>query len=167
MVPDFDPRQRAVQVRLQAEDELHSFPWWIRPCFRWTLNKTRRGAVLRESAKSMPRRVSNSCGLVLLEVGQRMAERRRLSEAREVFHLAGIEVEAYLNGEWSGTGATELVEDRKRNLERWKLETPFDVLVEKQTQAAALDAIKEAERENVRAVLKWRGVAAAQGWPRE
>jgi pyruvate,water dikinase len=127
------------------------------------LNKTRRGAALREWAKSAAAASVEFLRLVLLEVGQRMASRHQLCEAGDVFHLAGIEVEAYLNGEWSGVGAARLVEDRKRNLERWKLETPGDVLIEKRTQAATHNRVKQADHENARSARTWQGVAAAPG----
>ncbi len=128
------------------------------------LNKTRRGAALRESAKSAAAASVELLRLVLLEVGQRMAARHQLCEANEVFHLAGTEVQAYLNGDWSGTGAAELVGDRKRALERWQLETPCDVLVETQSPAVGSDAIKQAILRNTTASRRWKGVAAAPGW---
>jgi pyruvate,water dikinase len=163
MASDFDPRQRAAQVRLQAEDDLRRLPWLIRPCVRWMLSKTRRGAALRECAKSAAAASVELVRLVLLEVGQRMVQRLQLRELGDVFHLTTTDMEAYLSGEWSGAGAAERVDDRKRDLARWRLDSPADVLVDRLTHAATSERGNQAEREKAHATVRWQGVAAAAG----
>jgi len=163
MDPEFNPRQRAAAVRKQAEDELHQLPWWIRPTVRWLLSKSRRGAALRESAKSAAAASVELMRLVLLEAGQRLAAQQRLRTAADVFYLASTEVEAYLNGDWSGAGAAELVDDRKSVLTLWQSETPPDVLVAKPTPARLGGASSPGVRHSRSAAFHWQGVAAAPG----
>ncbi len=158
-----DPRRRATQVRLSAEQALHRLPWLARPWVRWMLGKTRHGASLRESAKSA---AAASVELVrhgLLEVGRRMGERGKLRDPDDVVHLCIADVEAFLSGEWSGDGAAELAGDRKGSLARWQRETPPDVIIDDQPTPANPSASRNASESDAQAVTAWTGVAAAPG----
>jgi pyruvate,water dikinase len=163
MAPDDDPRERATQVRLEAERELNRLPWLARPCVRWMLAKSRRGASLRESAKSAAAASVELIRHALLETGRRMVERRQLHDRDDVFHLAWADVEAYLRGEWSGEGAAELVDDRKRSLARSWQETPPDVVMDGQPPSAVPTPTRNGGAGDPRNSPTWRGVAAAPG----
>lgn len=168
MTPDFDPRERAAQVRLNAETELHRLNWLVRTLASWMLSRTRTGAALRESAKSAAAASVELIQLVLLEVGERMVERELVHMASDVFHLTIPDLEAYLCGDWSGDGAADLVEDRRRCLDNWANESAPDVIVDGQPQTAESLAGKPAlgasARDQADNELKaWRGVAAGPG----
>lgn len=52
-----------------------------------------------------------------------------LLHPEDVFHLSWPDVEAYLRGEWNGTGATALVGDRKAEAAGWQAVEPPGYLV--------------------------------------
>jgi pyruvate,water dikinase len=161
--PNADPRQRATQVRLEAERELHRLPWLARPFVRWMLAKTRRGASLRESAKSAAAASVELIRHALLEAGRRMVERRQLREPDDICHLAMADVEAYLSGAWSGEGAAALVDDRKHALARWWPEIPPGVVMDGHSPPADPAPARNAACGEPRNSPKWTGVAAAPG----
>lgn len=132
MTPDFVPRGIRREVRSNAETELHRLNWLVRTLASWMLSRTRTGAVLRESASSAAAASVELIQSVLLEVGERMVERELVHMASDVFHLAIPDLEAYLCGDWSGDGAADLVEDRRRCLANWENESAPDVIVEGQ-----------------------------------
>ena len=113
-----DPRARADAVRRRALRDLQNVPWYVRPVVRWLLNRSRVGAGLRENAKSGMAAVVAMVRHVCLELGRRCVERGHLVAVDDIFHLAAVEAEAYLDGAWDGTGASRLVDDRKARIER-------------------------------------------------
>jgi pyruvate,water dikinase len=111
-----DQRAHATRVRDEAEHELRRVPWHVRPVVRWALGRARRGAALRENAKSG----SAACVALIRhfsqEVGRRLVAAGHIAAVEDVFHLGIVEVEAFLDGSWDGAGAARLVEDRTTRL---------------------------------------------------
>ena len=114
--PAGDARSRAADVRRRAEAELAAFPAVLRPVARWVLARARRGAALRENAKSGSAAAIALVRQMCLEVGQRLQAAGRIAAADDVFHLSIVEVEAWMTGSWDGAGADALVADRRARL---------------------------------------------------
>ena len=114
--PARDPRSRAAEVRRRAEADLATVPAWLRPIARRLLARARRGAALRENAKSGSAAAVALVRRIWLEVGRRMEAAGRIDAAREAFHLSIFEIVAWLTGAWDGTGARSLVGDREATL---------------------------------------------------
>ena len=159
--PAGDARSRAADVRRRAEAELAAFPVVLRPVARRVLARARRGAALRENAKSGSAAAIALIRQVCLEVGRRLQASGRIGAADDVFHLSIVEVEARLTGAWDGTGAGALVADRRARLAaQEKLELP-GVIQESPSADSRASAASAATP-----VLEgdaWTGVAAAPG----
>jgi pyruvate,water dikinase len=68
-----------------------------------------------------------------------MAASGRLPHPEDVFHLSWTDIEAYLRGEWDGTGATVLVGDRKAQAAAWQaLEAPDYLVLDGEGRPAEL-----------------------------
>ncbi|MCY3842034.1 MAG: hypothetical protein OXH69_00680, partial [Acidobacteria bacterium] len=159
--PARDARSRAADVRRQAEAELAAFPAVLRPVARWVLARARRGAALRENAKSGSAAAIALIRQMCLDVGRRLQAAGRIAAAADVFHLSIVEVEAWLMGTWDGTGAAALVADRRARLAaQYELELP-GVIQESPAADSGAPAVPAAT-----SVLEgdaWNGVAAAPG----
>ena len=159
--PARDARSRAADVRRQAEAELAAFPAVLRPVGRWVLARARRGAALRENAKSGSAAAIALIRQMCLDVGRRLQAAGRIAAAADVFHLSIVEVEAWLMGTWDGTGAAALVADRRARLAaQYELELP-GVIQESPAADSGAPAVPAAT-----SVLEgdaWNGVAAAPG----
>ena len=111
-----DQRAHAARVRDEAERALRQVPWYVRTLVRWVLGRARLGAALRENAKSG----SAACVALIRhldqEVGRRLVAAGHLAAVEDVFHLSAVEVEAFLDGSWDGSGAAQLAEDRASQL---------------------------------------------------
>ena len=159
--PAGDARSRAAEVRRRAEAELAAFPALLRPVARWVLARARRGAALRENAKSGSAAAIALIRQVCLEVGRRLQASGRIAAVDDVFHLSIVEVEAWLTGAWDGTGAGALVADRRARLAaQQELELP-GVIQESPSADSSASAAPAAT--SVLAGDAWTGVAAAPG----
>ncbi|MCY4030460.1 MAG: PEP-utilizing enzyme [Acidobacteria bacterium] len=159
--PAGDARSRAAEVRRRAEAELAAFPAVLRPVARWVLARARRGAALRENAKSGSAAAIALIRQVCLEVGRRLRASGRIAAAEDVFHLSIVEVEAWLTGAWDGTGAGGLVADRRARLAaQQELELP-GVIQESPPADSGLSTAPAATP--VSEADAWTGVAAAPG----
>ena len=159
--PDGDARSRAADVRRRAEAELAAFPAVLRPVARRVLARARRGAALRENAKSGSAAAIALIRQVCLEVGRRLQASGRIAAAGDVFHLSIVEVEAWLTGAWDGTGAGALVADRRARLAaQQELELPGVIQESSSADSGAVAAPAETSASEGDA---WAGVAAAPG----
>jgi pyruvate,water dikinase len=124
------PRDRGRRARAEAEAELAGCTRWLRPAVNWLTGRARRMAALREAGKSALVAPLEPLRAIALEVGRRLTRAGALDEPSDVFHLAVEEVEAFLGGEWDGSGARSLVADRRERAAAWAAESPADVIVE-------------------------------------
>ena len=159
-----DPRAHAARVRDQAERELDRVPWYVRPGVRWALGRARRGAALRENAKS------GSAACVALfrhlsqEVSRRLVAAGRLSSPEDVFHLSVFEIEAFLDGSWDGAGAAHLTADRAARLAQDAERRLPGVVLGDAGQAPATGSPETAVAvEPLGDLHTWSGLAAAPG----
>ena len=162
--PAGDARSRAADVRRRAEAELAAFPAVLRPVARWVLARARRGAALRENAKSGSAAAIALVRQICLEVGRRLHAAGRIAAADDVFHLSIVEVEAWMTGAWDGTGAGALVADRRARLAAQQdLELPGVI---EETPAAPRSADSRTAATTATPEPggdAWSGVAAAPG----
>ncbi|MFZ5451421.1 MAG: PEP/pyruvate-binding domain-containing protein [Thermodesulfobacteriota bacterium] len=125
-----EPRRAAQIIRTEAEGRLHQVSWPARQLLNWLADKARVASALRESGKSALVMLIVPFRGVLLEIGRRLVAAGRLEEIADVFHLAVIDIEAFLRCEWDGRGAAELAADRREQRERWlEGEPPDDVII--------------------------------------
>jgi phosphohistidine swiveling domain-containing protein len=144
-----EPRRAAQVVRTEAEGRLHQVSWPARQLLHWLAAKARVASALRESGKSALVRLLVPFRGIALEVGRRLVASGHLEEIADVFHLAVIDIEAFLRREWDGRGAAELAADRREQRERWlKGETPADVI------------IRSSNGQSGELPLTWTGIAA-------
>ena len=161
--PARDPRSRAAEVRRRAETDLAAVSAWLRPIARRMLARARRGAALRENAKSGSAAAVALVRQLWLEVGRRMQEAGRIDAAREAFHLSIFEIEAWLTGAWDGTGARALVGDRRATLAaQQEMELP-GVIEESPSAAPGARPRGAAAAAPAPEGDAWTGVAAAPG----
>jgi len=155
-------RTKAAQVRRHAEASLTDIPTGVRPLVRWILARTRRGAALRENAKSGSAAGVAFIRTVSLEVGRRLRDRGLLESADDVFHLSIAEVLTFLDGSWDGVGATRLVSDRKTRLaDQATFELPG--VIEDTPNGRPINHGSEAVTPTPNGSIRWPGVAAAPG----
>ena len=161
--PERDPRSRAADVRRRAETDLAAVPAWLRPMARRMLARARRGAALRENAKSGSAAAVALVRQVWLEVGRRMQAAGRIDAAREAFHLSIFDIEAWLTGAWDGSGARALVGDREATLAaQQEMELP-GVIEESPSAAPGAPPRGAAAAAPAPDGDAWDGVAAAPG----
>ena len=155
-------RSRAAQVRRHAEASLTDVPTVARPLVRWILAHTRRGAALRENAKSGSAAGMAFVRTVGLEIGRRLRDRGRLESADDVFHLSITEALAFLDNSWDGVGANYLVRDRKNRLaDQEKLDPPG--VIEDTPDQRSGDQVSGPIAPTPGGSIRWPGVAAAPG----
>lgn len=128
--PVAEPRQAAQAVRAEAEGRLDRVSWPARRLLNWLAAKARAASTMRESGKSALVMLIEPFRDVLLEVGRRLMAAGHLEKIADVFHLAVIDLEVFLLGEWDGRGAAELATDRREQRQRWLEEgPPADVII--------------------------------------
>ena len=161
--PARDPRSRAAEVRRRAETDLAAASAWLRPIARRMLARARRGAALRENAKSGSAAAVALVRQLWLDVGRRMQAAGCIDAAREAFHLSIFEIEAWLTGAWDGTGARALVGDRQATLAaQQEMELP-GVIEESPSAAPGARPREAAPAAPAPEGDAWTGVAAAPG----
>ncbi|HEY7675951.1 MAG TPA: PEP/pyruvate-binding domain-containing protein [Candidatus Methylomirabilis sp.] len=112
-------RGAARATHQQAETEVRQLPLWARPAVRWLAANARAAAARREAGKSALAALYEPTRSLALEIGRRLAARGALDAATDVFHLAWVELQAFLLGEWDGWSARTLVGDRVAQREAW------------------------------------------------
>jgi pyruvate,water dikinase len=139
--PGREARQAAAAARQKAEQGLAQVSWSARPLVRLLARRARQAVVLREEGKSALVALMEPTRYLFLEAGRRLAASGILAEPTDLFHLSWTDVECYLRGEWDGTAARTLVDDRKALFAQWLTETPPDVVIlDAAGQPAALPA---------------------------
>lgn len=139
--------QSARRVRDEAQAELRALPFLPRLVIGWLVAKAAEGYRLRERAKSAL--VAAPAGVMrhfVLEFGSRFAARGVIERRDDVFMLAMVDLWALATGDWSGEGARELVQDRRKQWELWRAsDPPPDVIIETASGVAAMAGLKRAE----------------------
>jgi pyruvate,water dikinase len=121
--------EAASATRAAAEAQLLRDSFLLRPVIRWMARQARQGAAMREDSKSALVALFETIRYRILEAGRRLTADGALERVEDVFHLAWIDLESYLRGEWDGRGARALVADRIAQQTVWKTESPPDVLI--------------------------------------
>ena len=161
--PSRDLRSHAADVRRRAEADLATVHAFLRPIARWILTRARRGAALRENAKSGVAAAIALDRHLLSDVGRRMQAAGRIAAADDVFHLSLFEIEAWLTGNWDGVGAGTLVGDRRASLAaQQELELP-GVIRESPSAAPNAPAQSTDAPTPTPDGDAWAGIAAAPG----
>ena len=161
--PSRDLRSHATDVRRRAEADLAAVHAFLRPITRQILARARRGAALRENAKSGVAAAVALHRQILIEAGRRMQAAGRIAAADDVFHLSLFEIEAWLTGDWNGGGAGALVGDRRASLAaQQELDLPGVI---RESPSAAPSAAAQSAEALPRTLDgdAWAGIAAAPG----
>ncbi len=159
--PGPSPREAAVRIRTEAQEELRKLTFLRRPIIRWLARRLQRALALREFGKSTLAAGVWPGRLADLEVGRRLTAAGYLDAPVQVFHLSKADILMFLYGKWDGRGARELAGDRERQREEWLSEPPPpDVIIEGGElpgPAQALAAAPAFDGEG------WRGIGVASG----
>jgi phosphohistidine swiveling domain-containing protein len=153
--------QSARRVREEAQAALRALPIFPRLVLGWLVTRAQDGYRLREHTKSAL--VAVASGVTrhfALEFGNRFAERGVVGRRDDVFMLTMFDLWALANGDWSGEGARELIEDRRKQWEAWRAcDPPPDVIIETPSGSAPMTPAERAEASGH--IL--RGLAASPG----
>ena len=152
------PREHARRVRAEAEQKLRERTFWRRPIIRWLAKHMRLGLAMRESAKSAHSATIAPTRRVMLEIARRLGEAGHLEDPNAIFHLAAIDLAAYLVGHWDGRGAEALTSDRTAQREAWQRLHPPDVIVE----GDGVEPIAPVEPESA-PTGGWKGIPVSAG----
>jgi len=94
------------------------------------VEKSVKGAALREMTKFELLKFYEIIRKVFLEMGSRLQDRDILTEKDDVFHCSRIELFSILKGDWSGLGLKTLVEERKEWVENMEKLSPPDYYID-------------------------------------
>ncbi|VVB56390.1 Phosphoenolpyruvate synthase [uncultured archaeon] len=131
-----DLRTAQAEKRKVAELEIEKKLKWSFRRIKISIwaRQARKGAEMREMARSVLIKSNESSRLVLQDIGRRLVDRGILYEKTDVYHCTLPEIIDILAGHWDGTGLRILVEDRKRiRAELSELEPP-DVIIDEVPQ---------------------------------
>jgi pyruvate,water dikinase len=123
------PRESARSRRRSAEEELTRRTFFLRPLLRWLAGRARKAMALREASRSALVSLWEPMRYLILEIGRHLTAAGTLDDPKDVFHLTWLDLEAFLLGEWDGTGARELAADRQERDAHWRKVEPPNVLV--------------------------------------
>ncbi len=153
--------QSARRVRDEAQASLRALPVLPRLALGWLVAKARDGYRLRERTKSaLVALASDVTRHFALEFANRFAARGVIARRDDVFMLTMVDLWALATGDWSGEGARELIDDRRKQWQAWRAsDPPPDVIIETGSGAAP---ITSPERPVASGDL-WRGLAASPG----
>ncbi len=151
-----DYRKARAEKRKAVEKEIdEKLKWGFRRVkINMWVRQARKGAEMREMARSVLIKSYEPSRLILQDLGRRLVDRGILDETTDVYHCAMPEIIDILAGHWDGTGLKVLVEDRKRIREELSELEPPDVIIDETPQPLAQ------QHENHGAVLSGLGVAA-------
>jgi pyruvate,water dikinase len=127
--PTRPPREAARAARAAAEAELRRRTFLLRPLVRFLAARARHAAALREASKSAMMALWEGMRGIGLEIGRRLVVAGALDTPDDIVHLAVVDWDAFLRGEWDGRGARALVADRKAQRAAWLAESPPSVLI--------------------------------------
>lgn len=113
-------RERMAARRTAAKHDLATVPWPKRSIVKFLVKRIGDGFAIREEARSESVRALGAFRAIALEVGRRLCEVAKLDATTDVFYLTVPDLMAYLHGDWDGEGASDLVEDRKRQRREWQ-----------------------------------------------
>lgn len=153
-----DHRKAQAEKRKEVEKEIEEKLKWSfqRIKIRIWARQAKKGAEMREMARSVMVKPYESSRLVLQDIGRRLVDKGILKEKTDVYHCALPEIIDILAGHWDGTGLKILVEDRKRVREELSELEPPDVIIDEVPQA-------QAQQQQVHGkVLSGLGVAAGR-----
>jgi pyruvate,water dikinase len=128
-VPGRPPRAAARAARAAAEAEVRRRTFLLRPLVRFLAARARHAAGLREAGKSAMMALWEAMRGIALEIGRRMTAAGALERPEDIVHLATVDWETFLRGEWDGRGGQALVADRKAQAAAWLAESAPSVLV--------------------------------------
>ncbi|PWB84579.1 MAG: hypothetical protein C3F11_00570 [Methylocystaceae bacterium] len=158
--------QSARRVRDEAQAALRALPVFLRLALGWLVAKAEEGFRLREQTKSAL--VAVASGVTrhfALEYGNRFVARGVIEKRDDVFMLTMTDLWALANGDWSGEGARELIEDRRKQWEAWRAcDPPPDVIIETSSGAAPMTSAEctEASGHILRGLAASPGIAQGQ-----
>lgn len=101
------------------------------------VRQARKGAEMREMARSVLIKSYEPSRLILQDIGRRLVDRGILNEKTDVYHCTLPEIIDILAGHWDGTGLKILVKDRKRIREELSGLEPPDVIIDETPQPPA------------------------------
>jgi rifampicin phosphotransferase len=143
--PGRPPREAARAARAAAEAEVRRRTVLLRPLVRFLAARARHAAGLREAGKSAMMALWEGMRGIALEIGRRMTAAGALDAPEDIVHMAVVDWESFLRGEWDGRGARALVADRKAQRAAWLAESPPSVLVlDAEGRIASLPATRAA-----------------------
>ncbi|MCZ7382557.1 MAG: PEP-utilizing enzyme [Candidatus Methanoperedens sp.] len=153
-----DFRKAQAEKRKAAELEIEEKLKWSfrRIKISICVKQARKGAEMREMARSVLVKPYESSRSVLQDIGRRLVDKGILNEKTDVYHCALPEIIDILAGHWDGTGLKILVEDRKRVREELSELEPPDVIIDEVPQPLAQ------QHEVHGTVLSGLGVAAGR-----
>ncbi|MFN0071881.1 MAG: PEP/pyruvate-binding domain-containing protein [Chloroflexota bacterium] len=123
------PRLTAQERRRAGEAQVDSLPRVARPLVRWFAECARQASAHREESKSVLVSILEPMRRIALEGGRRMTTAGLLDTPDDVFHLTWLDLGMYLQGDWDGKGARELVQQRQEQRAAWLSAEPPDTLI--------------------------------------
>ncbi|WP_198527450.1 PEP/pyruvate-binding domain-containing protein [Candidatus Methanoperedens nitratireducens] len=131
-----DYRKAQAEKRNTVEKEIEEKLKWSFQRIKISIwaRQARKGAEMREMARSVMVKPYESSRLLLQDIGRRLVDKGILNEKTDVYHCALPEIIDILAGYWDGTGLKILVEDRKRMREELSNLEPPDVIIDDSPQ---------------------------------
>ena len=131
-----DLRTGQAEKRKAAELEIEKKLKWSFRRIKISIwvRQARKGAEMREMARSVLIKSNEPSRLILQDIGRRLVDKGILNEKSDVYHCAMPEIIDILAGHWDGTGLKILVEDRKRIREELSELEPPDVIIDEVPQ---------------------------------
>ncbi|MCX9010604.1 MAG: PEP-utilizing enzyme [Candidatus Methanoperedens sp.] len=131
-----DHRKAQAEKQKAAELEIEEKLRWSFQRIKISIwvRQAKKGAEMREMARSVMVKPYESSRLLLQDIGRRLVEKGILNEKTDVYHCAMPEIIDILAGYWDGTGLKILVEDRKRIREELSELEPPDVIIDEVPQ---------------------------------
>lgn len=124
-----NPQERAIETRKKAEEKLRKKIFFFRPLIKYLIKKARIGSYFREEAKSSMIVLLEPFRMICFNIAERMVNEGNLNNINDLFQLSIADLTAYINDNWDGKGALNLVADRKKLDEIWGKDTPPDVII--------------------------------------
>jgi phosphohistidine swiveling domain-containing protein len=131
-----DYRKAQAEKRKTVEKEIEEKLKWSFRRIKISIwaRQARKGAEMREMARSVMVKPYESSRLLLQDIGRRLVDKGILNEKTDVYHCALPEIIDILAGYWDGTGLKILVEDRKLMREELSGLEPPDVIIDDSPQ---------------------------------
>lgn len=124
-----DPRDIAKKTRKRVEEKLSKYNKLLGFIAKKLAEGARKGASLREKAKSTMALTQEPTRMLVLRLGELMVEKNLIEDKNDILNLSKTDISMYLSGEWDGKGAKNLINDIKVRDKKWSLEKPADVII--------------------------------------